>query len=145
MTASIWKLAALLSALVAFAMTSPPSLPSIQSQGRGTSGPSWPPVANHTRPWTRWWWMGSAVDEPGLTAELEALRAAGVGGVEITPIYGVSGTEADFVPYLSDRWVGLLSTRCAKRSGSIWAWTWPQVPVGRSADHGSATTTRAGR
>ena len=52
--------------------------------------------------------MGSAVDEPGLTAELEALRAAGLGGVEVTPIYGVSGTEAAFVPYLSDRWVGLL-------------------------------------
>src|SRR4029450_6683937 len=100
-TASPWKLAALPSALVAFAMTPPTSLPSIQSQGRATSGPSWPPVANHTRPWTRWWWMGSAVDEPGLTAELEALRAAGMGGVEITPIYGVSGTEADFVPYLS--------------------------------------------
>ena len=52
--------------------------------------------------------MGSAVDEAGLTAELEALRAAGLGGVEITPIYGVSGAEAKFVPYLSDRWVGLL-------------------------------------
>ena len=52
--------------------------------------------------------MGSAVDEAGLTAELEALRAAGLGGVEITPIYGVSGTEAKFVPYLSDRWVELL-------------------------------------
>ena len=44
----------------------------------------------------------------GLTAELEALRAVGLGGVEITPIYGVSGAEASFVPYLSDRWVGLL-------------------------------------
>jgi hypothetical protein len=52
--------------------------------------------------------MGSAVDEAGLTAELEALQAAGLGGVEITPIYGVSGTEATFIPYLSDRWVDLL-------------------------------------
>jgi hypothetical protein len=52
--------------------------------------------------------MGSAVDPSGLTAELEGLRAIGLGGVEVTPIYGVSGTESQFVPYLSDRWVALL-------------------------------------
>ena len=117
MTASTWKLAALVFALVALATTPSASLRSIQSQGGAASGPSWPPVTSETRPWTRWWWMGSAVDESGLTAELEALRAAGAGGVEITPIYGVSGMEAAFVPYLSDRWVGLLehTLREAKR------------------------------
>jgi hypothetical protein len=52
--------------------------------------------------------MGSAVDAPGLTAELEGLRAIGLGGVEVTPIYGVSGAETDFVPYLSGGWIGLL-------------------------------------
>ncbi|MGH3117562.1 MAG: glycosyl hydrolase, partial [Gaiellales bacterium] len=69
--------------------------------------PDWPPVTQETRPWTRWWWLGSAVDEPGLTAELESLRAAGLGGVEVTPIYGAAGAESRFVPYLSDRWVRL--------------------------------------
>jgi alpha-L-rhamnosidase len=68
----------------------------------------WPPATRETRPWTRWWWMGSAVDEAGLTAELEALRVAGIGGVEITPIYGVRGAESRFVPFLSDRWMELL-------------------------------------
>ena len=108
MTAFTWKLAALLGALIALALTPAASLQPIPSQGGASSGLSWPPVTTDTRPWTRWWWMGSAVDEAGLTAELEALRAAGLGGVEITPIYGVSGTEAKFVPYLSDRWVELL-------------------------------------
>ncbi len=68
----------------------------------------WPSVTSETRPWTRWWWMGSAVDAAGLTAELESLRAAGLGGVEITPIYGVAGAESRFVPYLSDGWMRLL-------------------------------------
>ena len=49
--------------------------------------------------------MGSAVDAAGISAELEAFRAAGLGGVEITPIYGVMGTEPKFVPYLSTEWV----------------------------------------
>jgi glycosyl hydrolase family 106( putative alpha-L-rhamnosidase) len=52
--------------------------------------------------------MGSAVDNAGLTAELEALRAAGLGGVEITPIYGVMGAEQKFIPYLSDDWMRAL-------------------------------------
>ena len=49
-----------------------------------------PRVNNATaKPWTRWWWMGSAVDEQGIAAHLQAYAAAGIGGVEITPIYGV--------------------------------------------------------
>jgi hypothetical protein len=72
------------------------------------SAPSWPPITRESKPWTRWWWMGSAVDEKGLTAELQALNAVGIGGVEITPIYGAARAEARFVPFLSDRWVQLL-------------------------------------
>jgi hypothetical protein len=53
--------------------------------------------------------MGSAVDPAGLTAELEGLRAAGLGGVEITPIYRAGGAEARVVPYLSDDWTRLLA------------------------------------
>jgi hypothetical protein len=52
--------------------------------------------------------MGSAVDSTNLTAELDALAAAGFGGVEVTSIYGVDGYENAFVPYLSDRWIKLL-------------------------------------
>ena len=61
-----------------------------------------------TRPWTRWWWHGSAVDRRTLTSELEAFRTAGIGGVEITPIYGVRGAEDRFIPYLSSDWVQML-------------------------------------
>lgn len=36
------------------------------------------------------------------------MRAAGIGGVEITPIYGVRGEEKHFIQYLSDDWVRML-------------------------------------
>jgi hypothetical protein len=70
--------------------------------------PDWPPVTSETRPWTRFWWMGSAVDEAGLRSALEAYREVGLGGLEITPIYGVRGFEDRFVPYLSPQWMGRL-------------------------------------
>jgi hypothetical protein len=73
---------------------------------RGQRG--WPAITAETRPWTRWWWQGSAVDRSSLTAQLEALSAAGIGGVEITPIYGVRGTEDRFIQYLSPPWMAML-------------------------------------
>ena len=77
--------------------------PAAQRSQRG-----WPPIVAETKPWTRWWWQGSAVDRPSLTAQLEALAAVGIGGVEVTPIYGVRGTEARFIRYLSPEWMALL-------------------------------------
>jgi hypothetical protein len=76
--------------------------------------PDWPPVTAQSRPWTRFWWMGSDVDAPGLRAALEAYRQVGLGGVEITPIYGVRGLEDRFVPYLSSQWVEKLETALAE-------------------------------
>jgi hypothetical protein len=68
----------------------------------------WPVIGVETKPWTRWWWQGSAVDRTSLTTQMEALAAAGLGGVEVTPIYGVHGAEARFIPYLSDQWMAML-------------------------------------
>jgi hypothetical protein len=80
---------------------------------------TWPPATRESRPWTRWWWLGSAVDEAGLTRQLELLAAAGFGGVEICPIYGAKGWEDRYVPFLSPRWMELLAhaTREAQRLG----------------------------
>jgi hypothetical protein len=69
----------------------------------------WPEITRENKPWTRWWWPGSAVDEAGLTRELEAFAAAGLGGVEITPIYGARGAESRYVEFLSPRWMQLLA------------------------------------
>ena len=70
--------------------------------------PSWPELSRETKPWTRWWWHGSALTKEGITAEMEAYQAAGIGGLEITPIYGVFGIEDQFVRYLSPQWMELL-------------------------------------
>ena len=61
----------------------------------------WYPVTVENRPFVRWWWLGSAVDPEGLTFNLEEFSKKGLGGVEITPIYGVKGNEANDIRYLS--------------------------------------------
>jgi len=35
----------------------------------------------------RWWWFGPSVTKPELEKELNAMRGAGIGGVEIQPVY----------------------------------------------------------
>jgi hypothetical protein len=69
---------------------------------------AWPPITAQTRPWARWWWMGNAVDPANLDRELARYQAAGLGGVEVTPIYGVKGWEDRAIPYLSPRWMEML-------------------------------------
>ena len=69
---------------------------------------SWPEIGIETKPWTRWWWMGSAVNKSDLTAAMEEYKKAGLGGLEITPIYGVRGYEDQFIQYLSPEWVEML-------------------------------------
>jgi hypothetical protein len=69
--------------------------------------PEWPTITQETKPWSRWWWHGSAVTKEGITAEMEAYKKAGLGGLEITPIYGVYGDEENFVNYLSPQWTEL--------------------------------------
>jgi hypothetical protein len=69
----------------------------------------WPAVNSVTKPWTRWWWMGSAVTPKDLSANMKQYAEVGLGGLEITPIYGVGGYESKFVDYLSPRWMELFS------------------------------------
>jgi len=69
----------------------------------------WPAITEQTKPWTRWWWMGSAVNRQDLTANLQKYHDAGLGGLELTPIYGVKGYESQFVDYLSPKWMDLFS------------------------------------
>ena len=69
---------------------------------------TWAVAANETKPWTRWWWMGSAVDEAGIKEQLTQLSAAGFGGVEIVPIYGAIGFENRYIKYLSPKWMKML-------------------------------------
>ncbi len=61
----------------------------------------WPEATQSSKPWTRWWWMGNAVDSENIKRELTEFNELGIGGVEITPIYGVKGEEENFIEFLS--------------------------------------------
>ncbi|WP_442591186.1 glycosyl hydrolase [Pedobacter sp. AW31-3R] len=97
----------------------------------------WPAIEKQMKPWSRWWWMGSAVDEKNLAQLLQQYKAAGLGGMEITPIYGAVGYEQQYVPFLSPRWVDLLKFTVKKaddlqlgidmNTGTGWPFGGPQV------------------
>ena len=42
------------------------------------------------KPWVFWYWMQAAVTKAGITADLEAMKQAGIGGAYLMPIKGVA-------------------------------------------------------
>ncbi len=94
-----------------------------------------PTVEN--KPFVRWWWLGSAVDKEGLTYNLEEFAKAGIGGYEVTPIYGVQGNEANDIDYLSPKWMEMykflvseserLGLECDLNNGTGWPFGGPQI------------------
>jgi hypothetical protein len=68
----------------------------------------WPESTQESKPWTRWWWMGNAVDKENIKRELQEFSDLGIGGVEITPIYGVKGEEENFIEFLSPEFSEIL-------------------------------------
>lgn len=60
------------------------------------------------KPWTYWWWMGSAVKTADIQQQLKTFQQSGLGGVHIIPIYGAKGAEKDFLTFLSKDWMDAL-------------------------------------
>jgi hypothetical protein len=75
----------------------------------GVSAQLWPTPTKEAHPFTRWWWLGSAVDSANLAYNLDLYSKAGLGGLEITPIYGVQGNDAHDIPFLSPLWMNMLA------------------------------------
>ena len=104
---------------------------------------SWPTITTEARPGTRWWWLGSAVDQENLKWNLSEYGEHGIGAVEITPIYGVQGNQANNITYLSDAWMAILrhTIEQADRNGievdmatgTGWPFGGPWVPLEESA------------
>jgi len=107
------------------------------------SAQQWPEVKPEARPGTRWWWMGSSVDQANLTRNLETYARAGIGAVEITPIYGVVGNEANDIDFLSPQWMKMLAHTEAEgkrlgvqidmNTGTGWPFGGPEVSVEEAA------------
>lgn len=72
--------------------------------------PHWPDPTADMRPWCYNWWMGNAVDAPGLTAQAQALAAAGFGGFHGIPVYEAKDPAHPPVDYLSDEWAARFKT-----------------------------------
>ena|SRR5271167_3053047 len=99
------------------------------------------------RPMTRWWWFGGAITPEEITRELTLMREAGIGGVELQPVYplevddpqrGIRNTR-----YFSEEFNELLRQTVRETHrlglqfdltlGSGWPYGGPFIPVNRAA------------
>lgn len=74
----------------------------------GMLAQEWPTVTQTAKPAARWWWLGSAVDKENLAWNIRTYAEAGIGELEITPIYGVQGNDDHDIPFLSPQWMEML-------------------------------------
>ena len=105
--------------------------------------PQWPVPTPEAKPGTRWWWLGSAVDKENLEWNLSEYARAGIGTVEITPLYGVQGNEQHDIPFLSPAWMQALRTtqdiarplgiQIDMNCGTGWPFGGPQVTPDEAA------------
>jgi hypothetical protein len=103
-----------------------------------------PPEA---RPMMRWWWFGPAVEPGEIDREIRAMKAGGIGGFEVQPVYPLSPDDAPIglrnLPYLSDPFIAALrhaagtaraeGMRIDVTGGSGWPFGGPHVPITQAA------------
>jgi (4-O-methyl)-D-glucuronate---lignin esterase len=89
--------------------------PGREAQDELAAGFARPPDA--ARPWVYWMWMDGNLTREGITADLEAMRAAGLGGVVICEVN--VGVPRGPVEFMSPAWRGLFKhvVREAERLG----------------------------
>jgi hypothetical protein len=95
----------------------------------------------------RWWWFGSAVTKPELEREMKMMKAGGIGGFEVQPVYPLEldDPEKGFLnlPYLSDGYLDALKFAADKSRelglrmdvtlGSGWPFGGPHTPITEAA------------
>ncbi|MFZ0337910.1 MAG: glycosyl hydrolase [Terracidiphilus sp.] len=109
------------------------------------SGFATPPM--DARPMMRWWWFGPAVEKNELARELRTMKAGGIGGVEVQPVYALDldDPQKGFrnLPFLSKDFLDMLSftaqtahdlnLRLNLTLGSGWPYGGAYVPVSDAA------------
>ncbi len=66
---------------------------------------------NTSRVFVRWWWNGDMLTEKEIIRELDIMKGAGIGGVEINPIRFPDGADPvgyTALEWLSDEWIRML-------------------------------------
>jgi hypothetical protein len=106
-----------------------------------------PPDA--ARPWVYWFWLNGNITKEGITADLEAMKNAGIGGVLIMEVD--QGAPVGPVDFMSDRWRKLFEHVAAEANrlglevnmNNDGGWTNPVLRS--SARTAAGTTARATR
>jgi alpha-L-rhamnosidase len=131
--------------LLLLALYSSSPLPAQDSVAQLHQGFLNPP--DNARAMMRWWWFGPAVIKPELAKELETMRSAGIGGVEIQPVYPLAlddpAKEIVNFCYLSPGFLGDVSfanrkahelgLRVSITLGSGWPYGGPKTALALSA------------
>ncbi|HEY1206084.1 MAG: glycosyl hydrolase [Bryobacteraceae bacterium] len=95
----------------------------------------------------RWWWFGAAVTKPELEREMRSMKAAGIGGFEVQPVYPLelddTGRGIRNLPFLSPDFLDALRFTSGKARelglradltlGSGWPYGGPQIPISLAA------------
>lgn len=143
LTGSSWSLLLLLAfALCSVSLASAQADTAISNLHRSFAEPP-----DSSRILMRWWWFGPAAAKPELTRELEQMKAAGIGGVEIANLYPLAldnpSTGFRNTPFLSPEHLDALhfAAEEARRLGlrvditlgSGWPFGGPHIPVTEAA------------
>lgn len=93
----------------------------------------------------RWWWFGPAVTNAELARELRVMKDAGIGGVEVQPVYPIAVDDQTIhnEPYLSPKFLDSLHFAAATAKslglrfdltlGSGWPYGGPHIPASLAA------------
>jgi len=86
--------------------------PGKQSQQNGALYEIFQNPPNSSKPYVRWWWNGNRLTKEEILRELDLLKDAGIGGVEINPIKFPGGETLgiESLTWLSDEWIEMVQT-----------------------------------
>ncbi len=122
--------------LILLAVLAPAQSSNLAALRRGFEHPP-----DDTRIMMRWWWFGPAVVKPELEREMRLMKAGGIGGFEVQPVYPLT-LDGNF-NYLSPEFLDALrftgekarelGLRMDLTLGSGWPYGGPHIPAIKAA------------
>ncbi len=128
-------------------LTGPPMIWALHDRGVEQLKQSFLNPPDNCRILMRWWWFGPSVNKAELDRELQVMKDAGIGGVEIQPVYPLELDDSEKgiknVPYLSPEFLSDIRHAAATASklglrvditlGSGWPYGGPNTPANEAA------------